>query len=233
MSQFSKTKIEELALLMREGERDLMSSRRLLFSFAAIVPIAVTSLGSAAQITTLTFQPGTLPNGGKVETVWHESGFTLDGNPSFASISHGLVQREETSPSNGTDYLKFAFDTKGSVLTMDTGDPFSLLSIDLAEYSTVTVEGEYQTEFIQFQGLNTNGEYVYNEFQLDLFLDGVGGLDDFQTFYFDSKFENVIEVTLVDELFSLDNLVVYIPTSGTMIPVAIAGFISMQRKRYL
>ena len=204
-----------------------MSFQRSLFGFMIIIFVVIGSFGARGQFTTLAFQPGTLTGGSRLEPVWHESGFTLQGNPKFASTSHGI------GPSNGTDYLQLLRYQAGAILTNDNGDVFTPISIDLAEYSSVTIGGGYQPEFITFQGLTESGSFVYNEFQLDLYLDGTGGLDDFQTFYFDSQFTNVVEVTLVDELFSLDNLVVYIPTSGTMIPVAIAGFISMQRKRYL
>ena len=90
---------------------------------------------------------------------------------------------------------------------------FNLLSVDLAEYSTV-FSGVPQT--VQFIGYRLDGSIVTTDFTTDGIIDGIGPLDDFQTFTFGAEFTGLTRVEVPGYGWSLDNLVVSVPEPGTV-----------------
>jgi hypothetical protein len=81
--------------------------------------------------------------------------------------------------------------------------PFGLVSVDLAEFSTL-----YPTPLtVPFIGYRADGSMVSTEFVTDGIIDGAGPLADFQTFYFDSQFVNLVRVEVPTYGWSLDNMV--------------------------
>ena len=90
------------------------------------------------------------------------------------------------------------------------GSPFSLLSVDLAEYSTVVPDAVT----VHFIGYRVDGSIVTQDFTTDGIIDGTGPIADFQTFYFGPEFSNLIRVEIPTFPWSLDNLVV-VPEPGT------------------
>lgn len=75
--------------------------------------------------------------------------------------------------------------------------------MDLAEFSTL-----YQTPLtVQFVGYKPDGSTVTTEFVTDGIIDGAGPLNDFETFYFDTRFANVLRVEVPTYGWSLDNMV--------------------------
>jgi len=90
---------------------------------------------------------------------------------------------------------------------------FNLLSVDLAEYSTV-FSGVPQT--VQFIGYRPDGSIVTTDFTTDGIIDGIGPLDDFQTFTFGAEFTGLTRVEVPGYGWSLDNLVVSVPEPGTV-----------------
>lgn len=122
-------------------------------------------------------------------------------------------------PRNGTAYL-FASFTYSLAVTASSGKPFGLVSVQLAEFSTL-----YQTPLmVQFVGYRPDGTTVTNEFVTDGIIDGAGPQDDFETFYFDSQFAALTRVEVPTYRWSLDNLRVSlnVPEPGTA-PLALLG----------
>lgn len=122
--------------------------------------------------------------------------------PYYLTISGGGVS--PYAPDNGTGYLVAAL---GESLAVSSSSPFpqpfALISVDLAEYSTF-----YPTpRAVLFIGYLADGSTVTQSFTTDGIIDGTGPLPDFQTFYFDSRFQNLIRVEVPTYGWSLDNLV--------------------------
>ena len=99
---------------------------------------------------------------------------------------------------------------------------FGLLSVDLAEYSTVFSNEPVTVPFI---GYEQGGSTVTNVFTTDGIIDGTGPLADFQTFYF-TNFTDLTRVEIPGPTslpWSLDNLVVTIPkpTAGALLLIGV------------
>jgi hypothetical protein len=94
-----------------------------------------------------------------------------------------------------------------------TGPPrFGLLSVDLAEYSTVVPDAVT----VEFVGYRYDSSIVTTDFTTDGVMDGMGPLADFQTFYFDSRFADVVRVEVPTYGWCLDNVVfAAVPEPGT------------------
>lgn len=119
-------------------------------------------------------------------------------------------------PDNGTAYLQA---TLGDSLLFSfiNGSVFGLVSIDLAEYSTV-VPNAVQVLLV---GYRQDGSTVSVNFTTDGIIDGGGPLADFQTFYFDKEWIDLTRVEIPTFGWSLDNLRVGVrvpePTTSTML----------------
>jgi len=135
-------------------------------------------------------------------------------------------------PRNGTAYLVAAFGYSLSV-TSAFGARFGLVSADLAEFSTL-----YQTPLtVQFVGYKPDGSTVTTEFVTDGVIDGAGPVNDFETFYFDSRFADVTRVEVPTYRWSLDNMVFsnVVPEPSTwalgIVGVAVFSLRLLRRKR--
>jgi|ERR1043166_6609876 hypothetical protein len=111
-------------------------------------------------------------------------------------------------PEDGSAYLQTGSGSAGGPISFSflNGSHFSLLSVDLAEYSTV-VAGHPVT----FLGIRGDGSLVTNTFNLDGVIDGTGPLADFQTFSFSSEFTDLVQVDIRSQTFSMDNVLVSVP----------------------
>lgn len=143
----------------------------------------------------------------------------------FTRVGEGLATR----PQDGTAYLSAAL---GDSLLFSRTDSslFSLISVDLAEYSTV-VSGPATVQFI---GYHIDGSRVTSSFTTDGIIDGTGPLADFQTFYFDSKdWSGLTHVEIPNSLWSLDNLVVAVPepTTAALLLLAALSFGALKWRR--
>ena len=88
---------------------------------------------------------------------------------------------------------------------MPAPDRFGLFSVDLAEFSTL-----YQfPATVQFIGYRPDGSTVTTNFVTDGIIDGTDPLADFQTFYFDECFADLVRFEVPTYRYALDNLVVY------------------------
>lgn len=118
---------------------------------------------------------------------------------------NGFVRRgggKSFYPENGTAYLQASL---GDSLqfSFNNGSKFNLLSVDLAEYSTVV-----SVLPVTFYGYYPDGSTVVATLTPDGIIDGTGPLADFQTFHFDKRWRDLTRVEVPGFGWSLDNLVV-------------------------
>jgi hypothetical protein len=100
-------------------------------------------------------------------------------------------------PNNGTPYLNAAF---GDALGFgyESGPSFSLVSADLAGYSTVVPDADFQ-----FVGYRWDGTTV----TADVMRHGIN----FQTYYFGPEWSGLSRVEMPNYGWSMDNLVFSVP----------------------
>jgi hypothetical protein len=106
-------------------------------------------------------------------------------------------------PDNGTAYLQSASGDSLEFLPTDR-TLFDLISVDLAEYSTVFT----LPKSVTFLGFKANGQMVAQTFTTDGIIDGTGPVQDFQTFSFSPRWKHLVRVEVQPNLYSLDNLVI-------------------------
>ena len=125
-------------------------------------------------------------------------------------------------PQNGTPFLQ-QYGPNVLIATAPPQSPlgvrFAVISVDLAEYSTLV-----EPELARFVGYRTDGEVVTAEFMPDGIIDGEGPLVDFETYYFSEQFNELIRFEVTD-FASLDNLVFAqpVPEPAAMILLAVGG----------
>jgi hypothetical protein len=152
----------------------------------------------------LTFSPATLPGGSRIEPIWNEDEFIVESD--FMSSYSSSVDHSSTSfkASNGTDYLSFlAYSGNPVTINVASGEIFSAISVDLAEYSQVFQE----PKSITFVGVKADGSQVDVTFITDGVITGQGSDVDFEEFIFPTSFNSLIRIDILDGLFSMDNLV--------------------------
>jgi len=125
-------------------------------------------------------------------------------------------------PDNGTVYTAAAF-TESLMFSFadDYTDAttFNLLSVDLAEYSTVVPNAVT----VPFIGYRQDGSSVTAYFTTDGIIDGTGPIPDFQTFYFGPEFSGLTRVEVPTWGWSMDNLVIAIPEPSTGLLLVVGG----------
>src|SRR5262245_38652864 len=92
------------------------------------------------------------------------------------------------------------------------GSPFNLMSVDLADSSTVVPDAVT----VHLVGYRVDGSIVTQDFTTDGIIDGTGPIQDFQTFHFGPEFSNLTRVEIPTSGWSLDNLVVAVPEPSTV-----------------
>jgi hypothetical protein len=126
--------------------------------------------------------------------------FTPIGSGQFGRSGGAPVNTDY--PRNGSAYLFGAFTDSLSV-TSSSVSPFGVVAVDLSEWSTL-----YQTPLsVLFRGFKADGSIVTNIFVTDGVIDGAGPAVDFQTFYFDSQFVNLVRVEVPTIGWNLDNMI--------------------------
>ena len=172
--------------------------------------LLLSSIGCEAQGSfTITFDgpPPQPPGTGRIIQRYDEGGmmFTpISGLIGFVRSGGGI----SFFPENGTTYLQAPL---GSTLMirLTSASPFDLISVDLAEYSTVVPDAVT----VHFVGYRFDGSIVTQDFTTDGIIDGTGPGVDFETFHFSPEFSNLSRVEIPTYGWSLDNLVV-VPEPG-------------------
>ena len=149
--------------------------------------------------------------------------FTPIGLSGFGRVARNPVPG---LPDNGTSYLDAALG-QSLMFRFSTGSPFSLMSVDLAEYSTVVPDAVT----VHFVGYRVDGSIVTQDFTTDGIIDGTGPLQDFQTFQFGPEFSGLSRVEIPTFGWSLDNLVVVPEPSTFALLIAGAPVVWALRRR--
>ena len=140
--------------------------------------------GQGIVVVTFEGPPVIPPSSGASVTNYYESGVLfspLPGSHGFGrlNIDSGSAYPGSLFPCDGSAYLdtllgdSLAFSFTNSSL-------FGLVSVDLAEYSTVFSNEPVTIPFI---GYHPDGSTIITNFTTDGIIDGTGPLTDFQTFY--------------------------------------------------
>ncbi|MDF7809536.1 hypothetical protein P4E94_19015 [Pontiellaceae bacterium B12219] len=193
-----------------------VNAQRLGTNQAAIIcvpdgePDAVDSIALKAQtylnyasngMQVITFDPATA-YGSEVDiSSYSEKGYNFS-IPSFMYHNGG---GKAGRPDNGTANLIFI--TGGGsplIISQASGGAFDAVSIDLSEYSTVF---QYPKEVIII-GHKADGATVEVSFRTDGIIDGLGGVPDFEKFFFPSEFTDLISLEIPSSGFTMDNLAV-------------------------
>ena len=143
--------------------------------------------------------------------------FTPIGLTGFVRVGENPVPGR---PDNGSSYLQALL---GSDLRFQfsSGSPFALMSVDLAEYSTVVPDAVT----VHFIGYRADGSIVTQDFTTDGIIDGTGPGVDFETFHFGPEFSNLTRVEIPTFGWSLDNLVV-VPEPETWGLILLGAFVA-------
>lgn len=140
-----------------------------------------------AQTRIITFDPPNFMGGlGSYRPYLEEQSFVI------GSDNGVFVQNAYNSgyPNNGTFYARSTSSEKNFTIRHREGISFSILSVDLSEYSDLFA---YPVT-IGFTGYKADGSTVFQSFRTDGIFDGTGPLQDFQTFTFNSSFNNLTKV---------------------------------------
>lgn len=204
-----------------------------------MLTIALSGLGAISMAQIIDFEdlgvaPGTQFNpAGGVSVL--TGGFEYAPGPNDPSGLNDLhIINEEIGlghPSNGTTVGVSHDDV---VLTKIGGGAFNLASFDFAGW-TVNKEKRFQVT-----GEYMGGGTVSVVLDPDGICDGTGGAADFQTFFMDASWTNLVKVTwdhtgseTVQGLFGLDNIntgVVPEPATMTALALGAAGMLRRRRK---
>lgn len=102
---------------------------------------------------------------------------------------------------NGGSYLAISTSGAPASLAHADGLPFDLISLDLAEYSTVAIPGP-----VNFEGIKSDGSRVTMRFEVDGVIDGDGPATDFQTVHFPPAWSDIVSLQVLDGKVALDDI---------------------------
>ena len=188
--------------------------KKLIFVFTCLLLVADVF---AVEQLHITFDPPITPGNVTPMDDWAEQGMFFTGPYGFAQYDSGRIR----CPDNRTAYLHFASGPP-QTLTFKFIDstPFTLTSVDLAEYSTFFDE----PKTITFRCYKTDGTVSTADFTVDGQIDGPGGILDFETFAYAPEFTDISYVEVPTTGYSMDNVVLtQIPGYETLIGLEIRG----------
>lgn len=147
------------------------------------------------SVATVRFDPPSIPGGSRAIFQWKEQGFTFDSGD-MSHTDSGLAGR----PQGEGGFLQPTLVT----IAREDGKPFSLISAELAEYSTF-----FQSPLdITVQGWRGDGAVFTHTFTTDGIIDGIGTLNDFELFDFPPEFSFLVRAEMSSPFprFSIENL---------------------------
>ena len=183
----------------------LYSATRLVLAFLGL---AFFSQFSAATLLTFDEPEVSFQQGYGTGDVYVESGFSLhnlsDPGRFGSFIRFNPDTQRVLSPNNGSIYVGIT-QYANPWLQSVSGDPFSLIALDIAEYNS----GRRSRGF-ELTGITTTGEVLSARLGLDNLLDGPGGIPDFQNY--ELNWSNLVRLDFDSNAVSFDNIqVAYIP----------------------
>jgi hypothetical protein len=132
-------------------------------------------------------------------------GVTYTENGYFFTSPQKLLRigpNHANRPNNGTAHVAPLSGQSPLTITRPGGGTFSLISVDLAEYSTV-----FPTPMnIPWTGTTATGQTVTTTFRIDGIIDGTGPIADFQIFTFPATFQNLVSASVSVTPYAFDNL---------------------------
>jgi len=196
---------------------------------------------SALQAAVIDFEKmATSSGGGIANNNYVEDGFFVLANTNLYGYADGW--QSYRGASNGSTVAGLAGSLSGGRFTLSRADTaaFSLQSIDLAEFFESSDSAyQYNATQVIVTGQTSGNTTVQRTLSLDMLRDGVGGVDDFQTFLFDDSWGSLTSVrfaTLESNAYlSFDNIVtgaalVPVPAAVWLFGSALAGLGWMRRK---
>jgi len=185
--------------------------------------LAVGCLGQGTMTFTFEGQPSGTISGGKAYYVESGMKFTVNPPGGLFLVGPGIPGW----PDDGTGYL-MAPDGGGLVFNFTSFAPFNLLSFDAARDAEDPTLPTLEVIGYENQGM---GLTVTNYFTVTS--------DNFQTFQLSSSFQNLYEVEILGDPFSLDNVVISgvpEPSTGVLVvlgTVSVMGWSRVRRGRLL
>jgi hypothetical protein len=199
-----------------------VGTRALLALFGIFLAAPANAQGTLRAVT---FDgPPAVPSGtGVAVTNYVENGmrFTpINAGEQFSRAGGG----RDGFPENGSAYLLqfFSYSLAGS--RSSSAVHFGLYSVDLSEFSTL-----YNYPWtVQFVGYLADGSIVTTEFTTDGIIDGTGPLPDFETFYFDKEFSDIVRFEVPSYGFAMDNLVFFdvVPEPSSIL-ISVTGIVGL------
>ncbi|VGO17081.1 hypothetical protein PDESU_05676 [Pontiella desulfatans] len=175
----------------------------------------------------ITFDPAPVPNDGATILGYGEKGYGF----AIPNYMYHYDSGRSGVADNGTGFL--LFNTAGGsplVIAPTNGATFSVLRIDLSEYS---MSFDYPAP-VAFKGNKADGGEVSVTFSTDGAMDGPGGDADFETFVFPAEFTDLVSLEVASDFYGMDNLEVventvimpldaYLAWRGGYLPQSAAG----------
>jgi hypothetical protein len=203
-----------------------------IFSLGVAFLTAVISLtygyaqGTFNRVITFDGPPIVPPGSGVAITYYYEDSMTfrpINSGEQFSRAGGGRTG----FPENGSAYILQAF-TYSLAGSRGGVSRFGLYSVDLSEFSTL-----YNYPWtVQFIGYRSDSTTVTTQFTTDGIIDGTGPAADFETFYFDSRFADLVRFEAPSYGYALDNFdVVPEPTTSTLLLLGGAGLWLFARRK--
>jgi hypothetical protein len=193
--------------------------------------LALHGQGTLEYRVTFDGPPYIAPGTGKVVTSYSEQGTY------FQPIGGAGTDNKFGRAGGGVAYLPenySAYLLMGAFSSMEVhavaGAAFGVVSVDLAEFSTLY---DYPST-IPFVGFRSDGTIARTSFTTDGIIDGTGPLADFETFYFDARFNDLVRLEVPTYGWALDNMVfsaVPEPTTLGLLCMGALAFIGAAMRR--
>jgi hypothetical protein len=164
---------------------------------------------TGVQAATITFDSPPFIGGGRMETEYLENGVAFTG-----LFAHNSTQIPGSASNTSSGLIELLYGG-GMRIEMANSGLFTLESVDLSEYSYRFI----QPTTVTFTGYHTDGSSNTQSFVTDGIFDSIGGVNDFETFFFSSAFHELTYVDIDSVVFAMDNL------SIRAVPVPAAGFL--------
>ncbi len=184
----------------------------------AVVAVFLAVQSAQADLTVMDFESLASPGNGENShgSTYTEAGFTVTASTSFLTPYFNSRQTGSQHYAGSTGLYHTLGD--GTItLTQNSGDEFDMFSIDLAKHSYNKIN---DSTTVTFTGHFSGSSDEVQSFDL------TNGILDFETFFFDNRFQNLESLTWVQSssYHQFDNITTgVVPVPGA----ALLGFIGM------